>query len=188
MQDFSHYLIVDLEATCSNDKSLPIQEMETIEIGAVMLKADTLEVLDEYCTFIRPVRHPQLTAFCTELTSITQQDVDAAPVYAEAIQDFKAWMYRYSNFLFCSWGDYDKRQLMQDSQFHQLPFPIGAPHLNIKVRFSETQGLPKRYGLDDALKRCGLDLEGRHHRGIDDARNMARLMPWITGARTLREI
>jgi len=30
-----------------------------------------------------------------------------------------------------------------------------------------------------ALKRVGITLEGTHHRGIDDARNMAKLMPFI---------
>ena len=43
-----------------------------------MADADTLKVVDEFASFVRPVRHPQLTAFCTELTSITQAQVDAA--------------------------------------------------------------------------------------------------------------
>jgi inhibitor of KinA sporulation pathway (predicted exonuclease) len=32
-----------------------------------------------------------------------------------------------------------------------------------------------------ALRRVGLPLRGTHHRGIDDARNIARLLPWIVG-------
>ena len=30
-----------------------------------------------------------------------------------------------------------------------------------------------------ALKLVGLFLEGTHHRGIDDARNRVKLLPWI---------
>ena len=30
-----------------------------------------------------------------------------------------------------------------------------------------------------ALQMCGLPIEGTHHRGIDDARNIARMLPWI---------
>ena len=37
----SYFLIVDLEATCSNDGSIPREEMEIIEIGAVMLNRST---------------------------------------------------------------------------------------------------------------------------------------------------
>ncbi|MDF2697512.1 MAG: Inhibitor of the KinA pathway to sporulation, putative exonuclease, partial [Labilithrix sp.] len=32
-----------------------------------------------------------------------------------------------------------------------------------------------------ALEHAGLTLEGTHHRGIDDARNIARLLPWLLG-------
>ncbi|GIS61919.1 MAG: hypothetical protein CM1200mP2_41440 [Planctomycetaceae bacterium] len=32
-----------------------------------------------------------------------------------------------------------------------------------------------------ALKEVGLELRGTHHRGIDDARNIARLLPFIVG-------
>ena len=32
----AHYLIVDLEATCSDQGEVPPREMETIEIGAVI--------------------------------------------------------------------------------------------------------------------------------------------------------
>lgn len=181
LEKYKNYLIVDLEATCCDQNSFPRTQMETIEIGAVMVEAQNLTVIDEFTTFIKPVRHPQLTAFCTELTSITQADVDAAPLYPEAVAIFKQWLYQYEDFVFCSWGDYDKKQLTQDSQYHREPFPIGAEHVNIKVLFSKTQDLKKRFGMDGALKKAGLALDGTHHRGIDDARNMARLMPYITG-------
>jgi len=64
-EDYSKYLIVDLEATCSNDNSIERAHMEIIEIGAVMIQGQTLEVIDEFQTFIKPVRTPKLTAFCS---------------------------------------------------------------------------------------------------------------------------
>ncbi|WP_144392106.1 3'-5' exonuclease [Pleionea sediminis] len=181
INNYKNYLIVDLEATCCDIKSIPRQEMETIEIGAVIVDGESLRVIDEFTTFIKPVRHPKLTSFCTELTTIRQVDVDSAPMYAEAISLFKKWLYQYEDFLFCSWGDYDKYQLEQDSSFHNWPFPIGASHLNIKKQFSKSQGLKRKLGMAQALKHTNIELEGTHHRGIDDARNMAKLMPYILG-------
>src|SRR5262245_21934625 len=105
-----YYLIVDLEATGSNDVVLPRHEMEIIEIGAVMQNARTFEIESEFQTFVRPVRHAELTAFCTELTGITQENVAGAPPYAEAIESMKQWMYAFNDSLFCSWGDYDRHQ------------------------------------------------------------------------------
>ncbi|MEN8236707.1 MAG: 3'-5' exonuclease [Pseudomonadota bacterium] len=185
LQQYQHFLIVDLEATCCNKGSIPKYEMETIEIGAVIIEATKLIAINEFSIFIRPVRHKILTPFCTKLTTITQQDVDGALTYPNAISIFKEWLYQYENFLFCSWGDYDNTQLQRDSDFHQVPFPIGAPHVNIKKLFSSTQGLRKKYGMTKALKAAKLELQGTHHRGIDDARNMGRLMPYILGRKPL---
>lgn len=178
MQEYTHYLIIDVEATCCDQGTIHRKEMEIIEIGAVMVEASELSIVDDFVTFINPVRNPILTKFCTELTTIKQSDVDTAPKFPEAIQNLKEWMLQYENFLFCSWGDYDKQQFQQDCMYHQILYPFGA-HLNIKKQFSETQQLKKKYGMAGALRKAGIPLEGTHHRGIDDARNMAKLMPYI---------
>ena len=38
------------------------------------------------------------------------------------------------------------------------------------------------FSMAQALSLCNLKLDGVHHRGIDDARNMARLAPYIFGS------
>lgn len=185
---FDYYLVIDFEATCCDQGSVPREQMEIIEIGAVMVDAKTLQVVDEFQSFIRPVRHATLTAFCTQLTTIRQSEVDGAPSFAEFATQFKTWLDRYTNFVFCSWGDYDFKQLQQDAAFHQLPNPIDAPHWNVKRLFTERQNLRKRPGLGPAIDLAGLTFSGTAHRGIDDARNIARLLPWIVGeARLLKK-
>jgi inhibitor of KinA sporulation pathway (predicted exonuclease) len=181
----ARYLVIDFEATCCDKGTVPREHMEIIEIGAVMAEAQTFEVVGEFQTFIRPVRHPRLTPFCISLTSIEQKDVDAAPLFAEAIAQFKQWLYRYSGFVFCSWGDYDLKQLNQDCDFHKIPYPINAPHLNVKRLMAERQGLSKKPGLGDAVRMAKMEFQGSHHRGIDDARNIARLLPYIFGTAKL---
>jgi len=181
-----HYLIIDFEATCCDRGSVPRDHMEIIEIGAVMVDATTLVSVSEYQGFIQPVRHPRLTTFCTQLTSISQSDVDAAPPFADAMKAFKHWLYQFSGFVFCSWGDYDLKQLRQDCDFHNLPYPISAPHVNLKGLIVEKQGLAKKPGLGDAVQMAGLTFSGTHHRGIDDARNIVRLLPYIFGGARLK--
>src|SRR5438128_1591469 len=58
-----HYLIIDLEATCSSDDTVARGEMEIIEIGAVLQDARSLAIESEFQIFIRPVRHGRLTPF-----------------------------------------------------------------------------------------------------------------------------
>jgi inhibitor of KinA sporulation pathway (predicted exonuclease) len=106
----------------SNDGSLPRNEMEIIEIGAVMQNACTFEIESEFQTFIRPVLHWELTDFCTELTTTTQADVDQAPPFPVALAAMQEWMYQFHDCPFCSWGDYDRHQFVQDCSFHGVGY------------------------------------------------------------------
>ncbi|MBW4695851.1 MAG: exonuclease domain-containing protein [Lyngbya sp. HA4199-MV5] len=183
----NHHLVLDLEATCCDQETIKRHEMEIIEIGAVMVESQGLNITDEFQTFIKPIRYPILTKLCKSLTSITQEQVDQAPGYVEASVLLKQWLSNYPNAVFGSWGDYDRNQFKQDSKFHNVPFPIAYPHVNLKQLFSEAQGLPKRYGMAEALQLARIALEGTHHRGIDDARNIAKLLPFILGRQQLNQ-
>jgi inhibitor of KinA sporulation pathway (predicted exonuclease) len=152
--------------------------METIEVGAVLVEGHSLCKIDEFQRFVRPVRHPKLTAFCTQLTSITQADVDGASTFPVVVASLQEWLRPHAPVTFCSWGDYDRRQLEQDAAFHGLRFPIDAPHVNLKQAFAERQRGRRRLGLGAAITYVGMIFEGAAHRGIDDARNIARLLPF----------
>lgn len=181
LNQYDYFLVLDLEATCCDKETIKRHEMEMIEIGAVMVEAETLTIIDEFQTFVKPVRNPVLTPFCTSLTSITQTQVEQAPEYADAILLLQKWLSNYQNAVFGSWGDYDYNQFEEDSKFHKVPFPISYPHINLKKLFSNTQGLSELYGMAEALKLAAIKLEGTHHRGIDDAKNIAKLLPFILG-------
>lgn len=181
LNQYDYFLVLDLEATCCDKETIKRHEMEMIEIGAVMVEAETLTIIDEFQTFVKPVRNPVLTPFCTSLTSITQTQVEQAPGYADAILLLQKWLSNYQNAVFGSWGDYDYNQFEEDSKFHKVPFPISYPHINLKKLFSNTQGLSELYGMAEALKLAAIKLEGTHHRGIDDAKNIAKLLPFILG-------
>ena len=188
LTDPRFYLVIDLEATTSDDGSLPPEQMETIEVGAVLVDARTLAPIDEFQSFVRPIRRPRLHPFCTKLTGITQAMVDGAPLFPEAFSKLRARLIDHRHpLVFASWGRYDRIQLERDCGLHGIPNNMPA-HVNLKTRFSEVQGLKKKLGMAQALKHCGLPLEGRHHRGIDDARNIARLLPWIVGSKALHPV
>jgi inhibitor of KinA sporulation pathway (predicted exonuclease) len=180
----SYFLIIDLEATCSEDNTVPRHEMEIIEIGAVMLNSVTWEIDAEFQQFIQPVRNPQLTDFCTELTTISQKDVANALKFSEAIALLQEWMRSYPGYVFCSWGDYDRKQFIQDCHYHKIDYPFDDQHRNIKKEFSEYLGTSKGFGMAKALQHLGIELQGIHHRGIDDARNIAAIFRHIKTAKS----
>jgi inhibitor of KinA sporulation pathway (predicted exonuclease) len=174
----AYYLVVDLEATCDDLGTIPRHDSETIEIGAVLVDGTTLEPVDEFQTFVRPIVHPRLTPFCTRLTTITQAQVDTAPGFAAAAALLAAFG---KHALFCSWGAYDRNQLDRDARRHGIAPPLGPRHCNLKEWFARAAGDRRSMGNQSALRRCGLVPGGTHHRGIDDARNIARLLPYAIG-------
>jgi len=167
------YIIIDLEATCwENVRNF--ERMETIEIGAVELPGADEPPSREFDRFIRPVAEPQLSEFCRRLTTIQQKEVDAADGFWAVFPEFLGWIGA-GPFVLCSWGGYDLTQLRIDCRRHGLTFPPSFErHVNLKKEFARLLSV-KVCGMERALAHAGLPLEGTHHRGIDDARNIARL-------------
>jgi len=132
---------LDLEATCDEvgESESPRQlgvvpaQMETIEIGLVVIDLETFEIVDEFQRFVRPQINPILTDFCKTLTSIQQADVDSARTYAEVGQELEAFIARYPDAAWASWGDYDARQLERDAALAAGPSLLsGLQHFNVR--------------------------------------------------------
>lgn len=167
--------VIDIEATCWKDKSPPPgQTNEIIEIGLCVLNLDTHERLEKHSILVRPERS-EVSEFCTELTGWTAKDLQDAPTFSQACErlhhefhaDSRPW---------ASWGDYDRKQFEQQCEATNTPYPFSQRHSNAKKVFTEAKGLKKRPGMDAALAVVGLPLEGRHHKGVDDAWNIAALI------------
>ncbi len=173
-------LVVDLEATCWEAREQRAEEMETIEIGALLVEPGDSAAAREFQTFVRPVRHPLLSPFCRRLTTITQAEVDAAELFPAAFARFLAWIGDPHEVLFSSWGEYDKRQFQRDCRQHGVAYPF-AGHWNLKRAVARRLGR-KPAGMSTLLAELGLALEGTQHRGLDDARNITRIVRAVFGA------
>ena len=184
--DHSPLLVIDLEATCWESRHAPsgqpqsIHNMEIIEFGCALATRDGT-LLDSKSFLVRPVRHPHLSGFCTKLTGISQTMVDAAPGFTVVCQEINAWLGSPAKeFIWCSWGDYDRLHIQAKSeQYNSPPVFLTYPHLNLKQIWRRTTGQKKKNGLAHALAFHELEFEGHHHRGVDDARNIVRLLPFM---------
>lgn len=175
--------VTDLEATCWEDKR-PHDQLrvnEIIEIGSAMISLRDMRVVSTYQSFVKPARSPQLSDFCTSLTSITQKDVDTAPSFEQVCGDWNKWVVSvaggHSTVLFSSWGLYDYKQLIKDCAYYVVPFPFRGDHLNLKEYVGMRMGWSRKgCGMGKALQRMGIKFEGRAHRGIDDAKMAAQIL------------
>lgn len=180
-------LIIDLEATCWEDRLDPTtgqqqseQSMEIIEFGCA-LATRRGELIDSQSFLVRPERQPRISELCQSLTGITQDMVDAAPPFAEAVEALNSWLGQPGEFfIWCSWGNYDLLHVQaQCRQAGSSAAVLGYPHLNLKRLWRRSTKQRKKTGLASALAYHGLGFEGQHHRGVDDTRNIVRLLPFM---------
>ena len=169
------FLCIDLEATCwaRGEKQ---RRMEIIEIGAVVYRVGD-GVIAEHQQFVRPIESPVLSDFCRSLTGIEQAQVDGGLPFPEALA--AVLELGGPEPVFCSWGDFDRRQFEKDCTLHHVEYPFPL-HLNLKRLFGRRTG-KGLLELDVAVRECGMSFEGRHHSGIVDARNVARILGWMIG-------
>lgn len=175
---------VDLEATCCDDNSFPRSEMEIIEIGlsVVNTTVDGYEELDNFSLFVRPVIHTQLTKFCTELTTIQQDDVDEAvtwPTVAAAVQAHLrtiAQQYDPIPMVWVSWGDFDRNLITRESNRTGAVNPMPSTHFNLKAVDAAWRNTTKQRGLMGAVSSLGIAFPGTLHRAGDDAKAVAAVL------------
>ncbi|XP_071359958.1 ERI1 exoribonuclease 2 isoform X2 [Trachinotus anak] len=168
-QIFSYLIVIDFESTCWKEKNNYSQEI--IEFPAVLLNTSSGEVESEFHTYVQPQEHPILSKFCTELTGITQVQVEAGIPLQICLSRFCRWLQNLQ-----LEKDWDLGVCLQyECKRKQLHKP---DVLNSWIDLRNTYRLfynRKPKGLNGALQDLGIQFSGREHSGLDDARNTAQL-------------
>ena len=168
-------LVVDVEATCWSGQPPKGEYQEIIEIGVVPVDLMKMEIGQGESIYVRPGRST-LSPFCTELTGITHGILrENGVTYDDAIKRLTS-EYDSRICTLVSWGDFDRNMFWKGTDLYGSDFPFHKTHFNIKYFFSMWQGGAKLYGLGKALKKMGIEFEGRPHCGKDDAYNTAKIL------------
>lgn len=181
-------VVIDLEATCWEEKFVPDQN-EIIEIGLVVCDANG-KIVDKFQSFVKPRINPILSPFCKKLTSIKQEWIDSASSLPVVSGILERWFrHVFSGDIrgvpWSSWGDFDRKCLQKDCERNGIEYFMG-PHSSAKTMYAQVRGC-KKMGVDEAAKREGLPFLGTHHRGIDDAINIASIIKSAKMAKILME-
>ncbi|XP_069726388.1 ERI1 exoribonuclease 2 isoform X2 [Phaenicophaeus curvirostris] len=193
-QRFGFLVVLDLEATCWRERARRLPEV--VEFPAVLLNASTGRVDSEFHTFVQPQEHPLLSRFCTELTGITQAQVDEGVPLHICLSQFLKWIQniqkekkiifssdgpRHSTSeaklcTFVTWTDWDLGVCLHyECKRKQLRKPdILNSWIDLKATYKAFYNR-KPKGLSGALQDLGMVFIGREHSGLDDSRNTARL-------------
>lgn len=170
-------IICDVESTCCNNNEFPREEMEIIEIGAICLDYNNMEV-GKFQSFIKPIKNPILTNFCKDLTTITQDEVNMASPFNVVMPQFLQWVNNNckDGYEFYSWGDFDRNIFRRQCIEHNIDARrFLAVHNNAKKLFAEQYNC-KPMGVSAALNYLRIKFDGVPHRALDDSINIAKLV------------
>jgi len=198
-QKYDYFLILDFEATCIDNKGEKFRN-EIIEFPIVVLDPNTGEIVSEFREYVKPILNRKLSAFCTSLTGIQQDTVDTAEEFPTVYQNMKCFLKtihhenQLKNIVFVTCGDWDLQHMLP-SQFEISGMTEKIPTyfrkwIDIKVPFEKTfpNVTRKDCSMVGMLNYLNLNLLGRHHSGLDDSRNTARIVYELIKVGTILDI
>ena len=178
-QSFDHFFVLDFEATCLKDRQIEPQEI--IEFPCLKLSPENFEIKAKFHRYVRPIHHPELSHFCTELTGITQEMVEHEATFPEVLSDFDRWIRNETrdasdSFTFIICGDWDLKSMLPRQC---LLSGVAVPDyfmrwINVKKSYHKSKRTFPR-SLGTMMAGLGMTFEGRQHSGIDDSTNIARI-------------
>jgi RNA:NAD 2'-phosphotransferase (TPT1/KptA family)/inhibitor of KinA sporulation pathway (predicted exonuclease) len=180
-----YLLILNLEANCAEVKELNPQEI--IEFPVIVLDTWTNKI-DEKNIFHHYVKpsHTKLTPFCTKLTGITesmlvQDELDIEDVLVKFDKFLKARPEIAKDFCFVTCGEWDLQTcLKNEAKFKELDLPkYYKRYMNIKDIFGLIYRPKGIFGMTEMLNHLKIPFEGRRHSGIDESRNLAKILQTI---------
>jgi inhibitor of KinA sporulation pathway (predicted exonuclease) len=166
--------VVDVESTCWEREPPEGQHSDIIEIGISRVDIEEARIIRSTGVLVRP-ESSEIGDFCTKLTTLTPEMVKQEGIPFSEACDWLRHTFGSHKTPWASWGDYDRIQFQRCCDRYLVRYPFGRTHLNIKHLFSVMRGNRFTTGMRHALKEAGLPLTGVHHRGADDARNIAEL-------------
>lgn len=178
---YEYLLILDFEANCIENGTLECQEI--IEFPVVPIDVKNLKVMEDkiFHTYVKPTVVPKLTEFCTKLTGITQAQVDQGITLGDTLVKLHQWLkdngFNYQNSTFVTCGKWDLNTCLRNEAAYkgiQTPDYL-RKFINIKDAWMSHFCEPKAPGMPGMLDSLKLALDGKHHSGIDDSKNIAKI-------------
>lgn len=150
---------------------------ELIEIGAVRMD-QSFRVTDTYQTYVSP-DFGRMDERIIELTGITDDKLEGAPKFAQAMDDFAAWIGE-EEMQYYSWSLSDIRQFENESEFKEykgiILTKMKANWNDFQEEYSRLLGIEKKIKLKQAVAAADYNFTGAAHTALADAVNTAEIL------------
>ena len=170
-----YYITLDLEWNQAYaQKALAVQKRlacrlrgEVIQIGAVKMDSK-MNICGSYQIIVKPQYFKKLHRHVSELTGITQEQMDAGTPLPEAAERFKKWCGK--DFAFLTWGPDDIPMLKENFNVHDIPSAWLDRVYDLQVIFNrQTEDTKKQRSLEYAMEYFELEQHLPAHDALNDA-------------------
>ncbi len=173
---YDKIIVIDIESTCWKENTSK-EVNEIIEIGICHIETKSGKVFEPKSIIVKPT-YSTVSEFCTNLTTLTQEDVDDGISFNDACS-ILVNEYETKKYVWASYGFFDRNQFEIQCERENVQYPFSYSHINVKILFALVNSLRRQVGMADALKILKIPLKGIHHRGGDDAQNIAQILSRI---------
>jgi DNA polymerase III epsilon subunit-like protein len=179
-------VVIDLEASSSDDPDNEIERSNIIELGAVRLDRHTLRIVDTFSELVRPRDYP-IRPFITRLTGITPEMVADKEEFHATAERFVSWFGRRNKAFFAAFGVYYDLPLLR-KEFRSFGFRFqdhftgGALDIRSLALYwlAEHGRNTSNVTVKRTLEKMGLGDRGlSFHRALDDARGTAAILQFV---------
>ena len=172
-------IIYDTESTCWGKKdgspswwSEDWQEPEIIQMAAIKIETDNFtEIAEPFNVLVKPTINPDLSDYCTKLTSITDQQLDNEGVsFLEACRLFKAYCGEHVQHSYG--GDHEVMNYNLKDLYNltgQMPLFTGR---DISKLFHKIDPATKTVNSGGLSKHFQLAFKVNEHYALDDCRSI----------------
>jgi len=173
-KQFKSVVVVSVRTTCWEKGQRPEdEEHEIIEVGLCFLDIPTLEISGKE-SILLSLQRSKVSAFCTLLTTLTQEQVDAEGIPFPLL----CWQFRQrklDEYAWASFGEDHRLLLERECLVREAAYPLNAHHLNVRLFAAWHLQLLQAPSLSRTLDLLGLPpQEGR--RAGDAAWSTARIL------------
>ncbi|KAL0743590.1 hypothetical protein Bca4012_085103 [Brassica carinata] len=181
-QEFNFFLVLDLEG-----------KVEILEFPVLIVDAKTMQVVDLFHRFVRPTKMSEQAINKYIEGKYGEVGVDrvwhdTAIPFKQVVEEFEAWLTEHG-----LWGK-ETDGTLNDAAFvtcgnwdikTKIPEQCVVANINLPQYFMEWINLKDVYlnfygrearGMVSMMKQCGIRLMGSHHLGIDDTKNITRVV------------
>ncbi len=192
-----YYITLDLEWNQAYaQKALAVQKRlacrlrgEVIQIGAVKLDSK-MNICGSYQIIVKPQHFKKLHRHVSELTGITQSQIDMGTPLPVAADRFKKWCGK--DFCFLTWGPDDIPMLKENFNVHGIPSDWLDKVYDLQVIFNrQTDDSSKQRSLEYAMDYFGLEQHLPAHDALNDAyftALVAKELDVVEGVRTYSSV